>query len=104
MPYCPEDANQVLADFGEDLVCAAAPEVTRGLLDDEVEDNEVAGKPTSATLLVLKVRRGAFAGIAYKGSTVTVPGRGKSFRIERELPRQQTLFDYYSLQELRPRP
>lgn len=104
MPYCPEDAAQVLADFGKDLVCAAAPHVTRALLDDEIEDGEVAGKPTSATMHVLKVARGAFAGIAIKGATAVFPELGQSFRIERELPRQQAIFDYYSLHELRPRP
>lgn len=98
-PYQPGDADQLLADFGEALVIAGAPTVTRGLLDDVVLEREIAGQATQSQQLVLKVRRGAFAGVpTVKGLTVTIPSRGQTFAIDQPLPRPSSLFDWYALQ------
>lgn len=100
-PFAPGDADQILADFGEDLVCAAVPAVTRGLLDDVVLEDEVAGQRTVSQQVVLKVKRGAFAGVKVQGTTVTVTSRAQVYVIDETLPRPTSLFDFYILQPRR---
>lgn len=100
-PFQPGDADQILADFGEDLVCAAAPLVTRGLLDDITLEGENAGQRTLSQQVVLKVKRGAFDGLRVQGTAVTVPARGLSYKIDEPLPRPSSLFDWYALQPRR---
>ncbi len=98
-PFQPDDTDQFLADFGEALVIAGAPTVTRGLLDDAVLEREIAGQTTQSQQLVLKVKRGAFAGVAQvKGLMVTIPSRGQSYTIDQPMPRPSSLFDWYALQ------
>jgi hypothetical protein len=100
-PFQPGDADQILADFGEDLVCAAAPTVTRGLLDDIVLEGENAGQRTLSQQVVLKVKRGAFAGVRVQGTVVTVASRNQAYTIDEPLPRPSSLFDWYALQPRR---
>ena len=98
-PFQPDDADQILDDFGEDLEITAAPTVKRGLLDDVVLEQETAGQTTQSQRLVLKVKRGAFAGLAtVKGLTVSIPSRGVSYVIDQPLARPTSLFDFYVLQ------
>lgn len=98
-PYRPDDADLFLADFGEELVIAAAPTVTRGLLDDAVLEKENAGQVTQSQQVVLKVKRDAFANVAtVKGITVVVPSRSKTYVIDQPLARPSSLFDFYALQ------
>jgi uncharacterized protein YsxB (DUF464 family) len=101
-PFAPGDADQILADFGEDLVCAAVPAVTRGLLDDVVLEGEVAGQRTVSQQVMLKVKRGAFAGVKVQGTTVTVTSWAQVFVIDAPLARPTSLFDHYVLQLRRP--
>ncbi len=101
-PFQPGDADQILADFGEDLIITGAPLVTRGLLDDAVVEREITGQSAQSQQLVLKVKRGAFDAITpVKGLTVTIPSRGKSYTIDQPLPRPTSLFDWYALQPKR---
>lgn len=100
-PFQPGDADQILADFGEDLVCAAAPTVTRGLLDDVLLEGDSAGQRTVTQQTVLKVKRGAFAGLRVQGSVVTVTSRAQAYTIDEPLPRPSSLFDWYALQPRR---
>ncbi|WP_156799000.1 head-tail joining protein [Gemmatimonas aurantiaca] len=100
-PYAPDDADTVLDDFAKAVVCSAAPHVTRALFDDAVVEGDVGGRAITSKQEVLKVKRGAFAGVAWKGSTVAVPAESLTYRIERELERPSSLFDYYAIQPLR---
>lgn len=101
-PFQPDDADLLLADFGEELVIAAAPSVTRGLLDDAVLERDIAGQTTQSQQTVLKVKRGAFAGVpTVKGLTVTVTSSAKSYVIDQPLARPSSLFDWYALQPKR---
>lgn len=100
-PYQPNDADRVLADFGEDLVCAAAPLVTKGLLDDAILEDASGEARTQTQQVVLKVKRGAFDGIRVQSTTVTVTSRGKVFTIDQPLPHGPSLFDWYVLQPRR---
>lgn len=100
-PFQPGDADQILSDFGEDLVCAAVPAVMRGLLDDVVLDGEVAGQSTQLQHLVLKVKRGAFGTTKVVGTLVTVTSTGKVYSIDQPLARPTSLFDFYVLQPRR---
>lgn len=82
-------------------MCAAAPTVTRGLLDDIVMEGDNAGQRTLSQQVVLKVKRGAFAGLKVQGTVVTVPSRSVSYSIDEPLPRPSSLFDWYALQPRR---
>lgn len=100
-PFAPNDADTILADFGEDLVCAAVPAVTRGLVDDVVLEGEVAGQRTVTQQVVLKVKRGAFGATKVQGTTVTITDRSKTYTIDEPLARPSSLFDFYLLQPRR---
>ena len=101
-PYQPNDADVVLADFGEDLVIPGVPAGTRGLLDTELVETEFGGTRTQAQQTVLKVKRGALAGVArVQGLTVTVPAQGTVFTIDQPMPHASSLFDHYALQPKR---
>lgn len=102
-PFAPSDADQVLADFGETLICAAVPAVTVGLLDDVVADEQFGEALIGRQLTVLKVKRGAFGATKVKDTRVTVPSRGLTYSIDQMLPRPTSLFDYYALQLVRVR-
>lgn len=102
-PYFPDDADQVLADFGEDLVCSAAPAVTRGLIDDAVADDEFGETRVGRQVVVLKVKRGAFGDVKVKDTRVTNTSTNKQYSIDEPLPRPSSLFDYYALQPVRTR-
>lgn len=96
----PDDADQFLADFGVDLVVAGASHITRGMLDDDVDDD--GGKITQR--VVLRLKRGALQGVKVKDLAVTVDPSDKnlSYRIHRELERSSSLFDYYLLRTVVP--
>ena len=59
------------------------------------------GQRTLSQQVVLKVKRGAFAGLKVQGTVVTVPSRSLSYNIDEPLPRPSSLFDWYALQPRR---
>lgn len=100
-PFFPDDADAFLADFGEDLVCVAVPDVTRGMLDDTVVEKEINGFAKQVQLTVLKVKRGAFDDTNVTNTRITVASRNLTYSIDSMLPRESSLFDYYALQKVR---
>ncbi len=98
----PDDADEILADFGDDLVCAAVPGVTRGLVDDAVLEEENVGHRTTTQRIVLKVKKGAFGNTKVNGTLITFTDRTPAnYSIDEPLPRPSSLFDYYVLQPRR---
>lgn len=95
----PDDADQLLADFGVDLVVAGASHITRGLLDDDLHDND----STVTQRIVLRLKRGALGTLKAKDRDVTVDpsGGNVAYKIAHELPRASSLFDYYLLRTLK---
>ncbi len=102
-PYAPNDADQVLADFGEDLVCSASTAVTRGLLDDEVVERDIQGNAAPQQIHVLRVKRGAFGAAKVADTTVRVVSRSQDYTIVGLVPRRSSLFDHYELRVVRTR-
>jgi hypothetical protein len=100
-PYQLADADQVLDDFGEDLVCAAAPGVTRGLIDQHMIEHRFQDGTTVSGVTVLKVKRGAFGSTNMVDTRVTV--NGQAFNIDSPISHESSLFDWYALQALRVR-
>lgn len=100
-PFEPNDADEILADFGEAIVCAAVPAVTRGLLDDTVAEDGFGESTVGRQLTVLKVRHGAFGTTKVTGTQVTV--RGVAYAIDQPLPHGPSLYDHYALQVVRTR-
>lgn len=97
----PDDADTVFDDFAKAVVCSAAPHVTRAMFADAVVENDIGNRAITSKVEVLKVKRGAFAGVAWKGSTVAIPAESLTYRIEREIERPSSIFDFYAIQPLR---
>lgn len=101
--FQPQDADQFLVDFGVDLVVQGAPTVTRGMLDDAVEDREGEGGAQQIQRVVLKLKRGALGALTHTDRRVTVDPAGVnlSFAIAQRIPRPSSLFDYYVLKAIK---
>jgi len=100
-----DDADQLLADWGKDLVCAAAPLVTRGLVDPELIERSAGEGSAMARVVLLKVKVGSFDGIAIRGTRVDVTdeyNRTLLYTIDQEVQQAASLFDAYALQPYRP--
>lgn len=101
--FQPQDADQVLADFGADLICAAVPAVTRGLIEDGVVEQAFGEGVTRSKQRVLKVKAGAFGLTKVKDTRVTVVRESTDWNIDSELPHDGSIFDWYALQPVRVR-
>lgn len=97
------DAAMILADWGKDLVCAAVPAVTRGLVDDAVQEHRFEDGTSVTQVTILKVARGAFGTTRVKDTRVTIAGRSATYSIDGEVPHETSLFDAYALQPVRTR-
>jgi hypothetical protein len=101
LPFAPDDADQVLADFGQDLICAAVPAVTRGLIDTGVVEESFGETTVGKAVYVLRVKRGAFGDTKVKSTRVDIGSPAESFTIDNPIPHPSSLFDHYALQPLR---
>lgn len=101
--FQPQDADQILADFGADLVCAAVPAVTRGLIEDGIGETAFGESQVRSKLRVLKVKAGAFGAVKVKDTRITVVQEGTVWSIDDELPHDGSIFDWYALQPVRVR-
>lgn len=101
-PYAPNDADVFLADFGEVITIAGVPSVTRGLVDDVLAEQEFSEARTQSQQKVLKLKRGALAGVArVQGLTVAFPDTGALYTIDQPMAHGSSLFDWYVLQPKR---
>jgi hypothetical protein len=101
------DADGLLKDWGKNLECAAAPLVTRGLVDRVVIERPAGEGSVMSKQIVLKVRTGSFDGIAVRGTRVAVTdqqARTLQYAIDQELPSDTGLFDFFALQPWRTTP
>lgn len=101
-PFQLDDADVVLADFGEDITCEAAPDVTRALLEDRVLEDEISDRRVVSRALMMQVKLGAFGTTAVQGTRVTLRDRGNLVcKIGQLLPREASLFESYFLEPVR---
>ena len=101
-PFAPNDADTVLADFGETITCEAVPSVTRALLDDMVQAGEIADQRVVSQTLVMKVKRGAFGTTRVQDTRVTLVDRGNArYKIDAPMPHDTSLFDHFVLAPVR---
>lgn len=77
-PYEPDDADQVLADFGVDVVVADGP-IVLGLIDSAVQFQAVHGIPVSSGSHVVSVKRGALGDLPLE-TEIDVDGICYSYR------------------------
>lgn len=99
-----EDADIILETWGKQLVCAAAPAVTRGLVDPQLIERPAGEGVTLVRQIVLKVKAGSFDGLPVRNSRVDVTdaySRTLSYTIDQPLPQEHSLFDAFVLQPRR---
>lgn len=100
-PFAPDDADQVLADFGQDLVCTAVPTVTRCLIDTGVIEEPFGEGTVGKAVFVMRVKRGAFGTTNVKSTRVEIGSPAELYTIDSPVPHPSSIFDHYALQPVR---